>query len=59
MTEYEKYKIAIKKAKEVEKMPFTEEKKLEICSNLGQWVNDKEKDLDEMPFPFGTKPRKI
>ena len=59
MEEYEKYKIAMAKAKEVEKMPLSEEKKSEIYSNLGQYVNDKEKGLEEMPFPFGKKPRKI
>lgn len=59
MKEYEKYQIAMEMAKKVEKMPLSEEKKSEIYSNLGQWVSDKEKGLEEMPFPFGKKPRKI
>lgn len=59
MKEYEKYQIAMEMAKKVEKMPLSEEKKSEIYSNLGQWVNDKEKGLEEMPFPFSKKPRKI
>ena len=52
----EKYEIAIKKAKEVEKMQISEEKKQEIYSNLGEWVNNNEK---ELPFPFGKTPKKI
>lgn len=58
MTIYERYKIALGKAKEVEKMPISEYRKEEIYRNLGEWINT-EKTIEEMPFPFGKKPRKI
>lgn len=56
MTIYDRYRIALEKAKLVERMPINESKKQEIYSNLGEWVNNNEK---ELPFPFGKTPRKI
>lgn len=56
MAIYDRYKIALEKAKMVEKMQISEEKKQEIYSNLGEWINNNEK---ELPFPFGKTPRKI
>lgn len=58
MNTYQRYKIALEKAKEIEKMPLPEYKKEEIYRNLGEWINT-EKTVEEMPFPFGKKPRKI
>ena len=56
MTIYNRYRIALEKAKMVEKMPINESKKQEIYNNLGNWINSEEEDL---PFPFGKTPRKI
>lgn len=56
MTIYQRYKIALEKAKEVEKMPISEDKKREFYSNLGNWIHSEEEDL---PFPFNKTPRKI
>lgn len=56
MNTYQRYKIALEKAKEVEKMPINEDKKREFYNNLGNWINSEE---EELPFPFGKKPRKI
>ena len=39
MATYDRYKIALEKAKMVEKMQISEEKKQEIYSNLGEWIN--------------------
>lgn len=58
MTYRERYKIALEKAKKVEKMPFSQYKKEEIYRNLGEWINT-DKTVEEMPFPFGKIPRKI
>lgn len=56
MTTYQRYKIALEKAKMVEKMPINEKKKQEFYSNLGKWIDSEEEDL---PFPFNKTPRKI
>lgn len=59
MTEFERYEIALKKSNMVQKMDLPAWRKDEICCNLGKWIHEKEKGIDELPFPFGTKPRKI
>lgn len=56
MTTYQRYKIAVEKAKMVEKMPISENKKQEFYSKLGNWIHSEEKDL---PFPFNKTPRKV
>ena len=58
MTYYERYKIALEKAKKVEKMPIPEERKEEMYRELGAWI-ETDKGVEELPFPFGEKPRKI
>jgi hypothetical protein len=56
MTTYQRYKIALEKAKMVEKMPINEKKKQEFYSNLGKWIDSEEEDL---PFPFNKIPIKV
>lgn len=59
MKEYaQRYQIALAKAREVEKMNMPESKKEETYRKLAEWI-DTDKDIDELPFPFGTKPHKI
>ena len=53
---YNRYEIALEKAKEVEKMNMSEWRKQEIYNNLGSWINSEE---EELPFPFGKTPKKI
>lgn len=56
MTTYDRYKMALEKAKMVEKMPISDKKKQEFYYNLGVWIDSEEEDL---PFPFNKIPRKI
>ena len=53
---YDRYKMALEKAKMVEKMPISEKKKQEFYSKLGNWIESEEEDL---PFPFNKIPRKV
>ena len=59
MSTYERYQIALEKSKQLKKMNISEYRKNEISMKLGQWIDEKEKGINELPFPFGTKPRKI
>ena len=58
MTQYERYKIAFEKAKELEKLNMPALKKQEIYSRLGKWINT-DKTIEELPFPFGKTRVKI
>lgn len=53
---YERYKIALAKAKEVECMNMSEYRKQELYMKLGEWI---ESDEEELPFPFGKTPKRI
>lgn len=58
MSIYERYQIALEKAKMVEKLNIPALKKQEIYSRLGEWINT-DKTIEELPFPFGKRPHKI
>ena len=56
MGTYDRYKIALEKAKMVERMPINENKKQEFYNKLGNWIDSEEEDL---PFPFNKIPVKV
>lgn len=58
MSIYERYKIALEKAKMVEKLNMPALKKQEVYRELGEWI-DTDKTIEELPFPFGKRPQKI
>ena len=55
----QRYEIARAKADELRKLNMPQTKKDESYVRLAQWIEDIDKDTDELPFPFGKKPRKI
>ena len=60
MNTYKKrYDIALEKAKLVDRMNIPDSKKEEIYRRLAEWIEDLEKDIEDLPFPFGKKPVKI